>query len=690
MAEEIVGIKIQVGGQEKILSSMGEIRKELKQAQFDVLKFSEAFGASSKEAVDAAKKVAQLKDAIGDAKDLVGAFNPDAKFRALSGAVQGVAGGFAALQGAMGLIGVKGEEVEKTLLKVQSALAISEGLNSVMASIDAFKNLGAVIQSTTVFQKANAVANTITAATMKALGISAEVTSVSFKVLKTAIVSTGIGVLVIALGEAVSAFQNFQNSADKAAEAQKNLNEKISESAKGALKVELDFLNSQEKIDVARAKARGASEKEIFDIEQGFRRQRGEAQVRFYNEVKTADKKAADETRGEVAKINAEGQAAQLNFDAKVAADRKQKTKERKEKEKQEAKERADKERQDAKERADAELEAVKQIAQLKGEAEVLAINDEFEAKRKAIENTLAAEIKDVEANEKLKAETKTALIKALNDKANAEIRVAVKEQLDQQAEDSKESLKKYLEEERSLRAGEIQGRIDQIDLENQLIENDFEQDLERLAEKRVLLEQAEANELSNTELTEFQKFEIKKKYTDQKNALTKSEVDIEKASTAAKIENAQKISQLLSSLSDVFGKQTAAGKAFAIASATIDTYLAAQKAYQSMVGIPVVGPALAAVAAGVAVVGGIKNVQSILAVKVPGGAGGSSSPSISTPNLSAPIVPAAPIQNTVTQLNQSSINQLGSATSRAYVVESDVTNSQERITRINRAARLT
>jgi hypothetical protein len=55
-----------------------------------------------------------------------------------------------------------------------------------------------------------------------------------------------------------------------------------------------------------------------------------------------------------------------------------------------------------------------------------------------------------------------------------------------------------------------------------------------------------------------------------------------------------------------------------------------------------------------------------------------------------APIIPAAPVQNTVTQLSTNSINQLGSATNRAYVVESDVTNSQERIKRINRAARLT
>ena len=53
------------------------------------------------------------------------------------------------------------------------------------------------------------------------------------------------------------------------------------------------------------------------------------------------------------------------------------------------------------------------------------------------------------------------------------------------------------------------------------------------------------------------------------------------------------------------------------------------------------------------------------------------------------PMSPTLPVQATLTQLNQGSINQLGSATNRAYVVESDVTNSQERIKRINRAARL-
>ena len=41
-----------------------------------------------------------------------------------------------------------------------------------------------------------------------------------------------------------------------------------------------------------------------------------------------------------------------------------------------------------------------------------------------------------------------------------------------------------------------------------------------------------------------------------------------------------------------------------------------------------------------------------------------------------------------ITQLNQQSINDIGNNAVRAYVVESDVTSSQERITAIRQRAR--
>ena len=65
--------------------------------------------------------------------------------------------------------------------------------------------------------------------------------------------------------------------------------------------------------------------------------------------------------------------------------------------------------------------------------------------------------------------------------------------------------------------------------------------------------------------------------------------------------------------LKGLFGEQTAIGKASAVAETTINTYAGAQKAYSALAGIPIVGPALGAVAAGVAVASGLKNVHKIM-----------------------------------------------------------------------------
>lgn len=74
--------------------------------------------------------------------------------------------------------------------------------------------------------------------------------------------------------------------------------------------------------------------------------------------------------------------------------------------------------------------------------------------------------------------------------------------------------------------------------------------------------------------------------------------------------------SSTLNNLSSILGKESAAGKAVAVAQATIDTYRAATAAYASLAGIPIVGPALGAIAAGAAIGAGLANVKKITAVK--------------------------------------------------------------------------
>jgi hypothetical protein len=137
----------------EVKENLGNLKQQLKQAQVEVQTLAEKFGATSAQAVEAAKKAAILKDKIGDAKALTDAFNPDAKFKALSGSLTGVAGGFSVVTGAMAAFGKQNEDVEKALLKVQGAMALASGAQAIGESIDSFKQLGAVLKANTIVQR---------------------------------------------------------------------------------------------------------------------------------------------------------------------------------------------------------------------------------------------------------------------------------------------------------------------------------------------------------------------------------------------------------------------------------------------------------------------------------------------------------------------------------------------------------
>jgi hypothetical protein len=319
--------------------SLGSLKTQLKEAQAEVTALSDKFGATSKEAIEAAKRAGELKDRIGDAKALTDAFNPDAKFKALTASLSGVAGGFAAVQGAMGLLGAESEDAQKMLLKVQSAMAISQGLQSVGEAVDSFKNLGAVIKSTTLFQsaynfvlgqkvvvtEADVIATEAQTVATVEQGVATVTTTTAvtgattaMKAFRIALIASGIGLLIVGLGLAIEALSKFSSKAEDAAKKQGLLNKQIADGAKLQLESEIKFLDNQEKLDIARAKAKGASEQEIFNIEQGYRKQRAESHQRHYEEVYKADGKAAQESADEINKINTDGQVAALENQARI------------------------------------------------------------------------------------------------------------------------------------------------------------------------------------------------------------------------------------------------------------------------------------------------------------------------------------------------------------------------------------
>ena len=145
-----------------------------------------------------------------------------------------------------------------------------------------------------------------------------------------------------------------------------------------------------------------------------------------------------------------------------------------------------------------------------------------------------------------------------------------------------------------------------------------------------------------------------------------------------------------LGSLSQLVGSQTAAGKALAIAQIAIGTAtgyvqgldIAQKSAKATGPGAAFAFPIFYATQIA-AVLGAAAKAKSILsAVK---GGGNLQIPAPPSPTTAAPIGP----QMGATALQQAQINAAGSAAVQAFVLESDVSGNQERIERLNRAARI-
>jgi len=196
--EKVVNVKV-VDNVQATTQNVGNLKTQLRQAQNEVNELSEKFGATSEQAVEAAKRAAELADAIGDAKALTEAFNPDAKFKALTATLGAVASGFAAVQGAIGLVGEESDNVEKAILKIQSAMAISEGIQDIGESVDTFRQLGAVIRSTTSYQRALSAATAVQTFVMNGATMAA-------RLLRGALIATGVGALVVGVGLLIANF----------------------------------------------------------------------------------------------------------------------------------------------------------------------------------------------------------------------------------------------------------------------------------------------------------------------------------------------------------------------------------------------------------------------------------------------------------------------------------------------------
>lgn len=584
MADTTIGVSLQADDQ--VSPKVKNIRQELKLAQAEVVNMTEKFGATSKQAAEAAKKAALLKDTIQDASQLVDAFNPDTKFRAFGASIQTVVGGFSALTGVMGLLGVESENTQKLLLKVQSALAISQGVAQLQEGIQSFRNLALVVKS--------------------ALG-------------PVGLIVAGI----VAVGAALIALFN---TTKKQTGAQNALNESTKEYTKAAISAHQQVVQVKNAFELART---GVISKEkalkIYNYTLGD-------SLGKTNNLATAEKNLTD--KAEIY-IKVTALKAQANSLFAISADKAaQATLRQLEFEKSDTKRFRDvnfiigggaaaEERKiaqlkkDAKEIEDLAVDLLKQVEVL-GKAG--GINKTTEEKKENIIKQ-EGELRSVIKNERIK----TAL-------ELAEDQARLDEQTQKRQE---ESTKLHIEKLSTLFKG-FTGNIASLDIERTRIEQQ---------QAAIRLQIAEA---------EFD----------------------------AKIQFARDLGGALGALAELIGKQTAAGKVLAIAQATINTWLGVTEVLRTKSILPEPIATISRIANVAAIIAtGLTAIKNIVKTQVPGGGGGGGL-------VGAPLQPQlATVTNT--RLDQSQLNQIGNATARAFILESDIQNNRERITRLNRAARL-
>lgn len=154
----------------KTTNALTELRKVLKDSKADMVKYEEGtdeYNAALKRAASSADKLRDINDKVIFSQKDVGVVAKN-----VAGSVAGLAAGFATAQGVIGLFGAENEALTKTMLKVQSALTVTQGISNFVDAFDSMKDLwGAIklrIMETVAAKNADTIATNANTASINA------------------------------------------------------------------------------------------------------------------------------------------------------------------------------------------------------------------------------------------------------------------------------------------------------------------------------------------------------------------------------------------------------------------------------------------------------------------------------------------------------------------------------------------
>ena len=208
-------LKNQISSYEKVSTGATSMRSSIRATREELGKMLLSGEANTAQLYKMAKAGGELSDAMGDASQAISVMASDTfPLDSMLQGVQSITAGFQVAEGAMALFGVENEDLQKTLVKLNALMAITSGLQELQNSL----------------QKTSALSLGFNVVMQKAYTLAVGESTGAMKIFRLALVSTGIGALVVGLGLAITAFMKWREEANKASEALK-LNNKITDEA---------------------------------------------------------------------------------------------------------------------------------------------------------------------------------------------------------------------------------------------------------------------------------------------------------------------------------------------------------------------------------------------------------------------------------------------------------------------------
>jgi hypothetical protein len=732
-------------------NSIKTLKQQLKEANNEAQKIGQTLGTNNQTYADAIRKVADLKDKTQEYNATVAAFNPDNKMSAFIGIAKGAVGAVQGVSGAMAVLGVNAETANETIAKLQGLMAMTDALNSLGDLKDSWKGYILTLSKATVAQEGQVVATKgATLATkglgmaFKAIGIGLIVAAIAYLVsnfdslkksvstlipgidkagdtfnkVKSTIVGIGGAVIQFAItpiktlihllqGEFKAAVNDMKNGVDvvnnfNKAKA-KSQQEQLAESSREKFKKLAEDDAKELEVLKARGENTVALERKIFKNRIASEIEGSEEQKKVKQEQRVFEaseiKKKHDEDKASSDKALAASKAA----NEKSAAIRKTNLEEIKKDEE----------------------EALKTIRQNNLNARAKELDDaqsDFEKKKKAYEKygqstanlTTAFNVQKLAINKKYDDLINQSIIDAENknldtyeakkNEINKKIDELLKNATDAQKamlEASRASQLDGVKKEENLNSVSVNAEINvtKTESENVISDRDTPEQIATkmaaIAEAKATAEQA-AYELKKQQL-QGQNSELLKLEADhQANLLdtTRNRVENEKAlddaQYAYKVDTLNKVGNAVGALGDLIGQETVAGKALAIAQATINTFVGATEVLRAKTTIPEPWGTVAKIASMTSVIAtGLITVKKIASIKVDskkgGGSGGGGS--VSAPNLSnatAPVVSAASL-NQNQQVQDVRVTNSGDTVVKAYLSDKDLKDNEARTNFFNK-----